>query len=169
MNQKFVIVDDFYDIAHIYHKSIIEDQVLVTDETTQKLSFILGQPVKVEHAFNEKGGDGSITSNTAADWIAVIYLSLPPESIGQRGLSFFTHKKTQLDIFPNDYACQVNGWQNIDDVLASFDVTNKDDWEEYGNVFVKYNRCVIFKADHWHSYGNLNNSIIYQKLLITHG
>ena len=42
MNQKFVIVDDFYDIAHIYHKSIIENNVLITDETTQKLSYIFG-------------------------------------------------------------------------------------------------------------------------------
>ena len=47
MNQKFVIVDDFYDIAHIYHKSILENNVLITDETTQKLSYILGRPVTV--------------------------------------------------------------------------------------------------------------------------
>ena len=177
MNQKFVIVDDFYDIAHIYHKSIIENNVLITDETTQKLSYILGRPIQVMEAFNEvrnNNSDNSVTANTIANWVAVIYLTMPPDAIGNRGLSFYTHKRTGLDAFPNDYACQINGWQNMDDIMSSFNPNNKDEWEEYGNVFVKYNRCAIFRADHWHSYGQgfgneLNNSIIYQKLLITHG
>ena len=37
----------------------------------------------------------------------------------------------------------------MDDILRSFDTTNKDEWEEYSNVFVKYNRCVLFRADFW--------------------
>jgi hypothetical protein len=177
MNQKFVIVDDFYDIAHIYHKSILENNVLITDETTQKLSYILGCPVKVVEAFNEVRGensDNSITANTAFKWVAVIYLTMPPDAIGKKGLSFYSHKKTELDSFPNEYACQVNGWQSMEDIHASFNPIDKEDWDEYGSVFVKYNRCVIFRADHWHSYGNgfgnqINNSMMYQKLLITDG
>ena len=177
MNQNFIIVDDFYDIAHVYHKSILEHNVLITDETTQKLSYILGCPIKIGEAFNEVGDENrsnDITTNTAFKWIAVIYLTLPPDAIGKKGLSFYSHKKTGLDIFPNEYACKINGWQNMDDIMSSFNPDNKDEWEEYGNVFVKYNRCVIFRADYWHSYGSgfgneLNNSMIYQKLLITDG
>jgi len=174
MNQKFVIVDDFYDIAHIYHKSIIDSNVLITDETTQKLSYILSRPIQVMEAFNEvrnDNSDNSVTANTIANWVVVIYLTMPPDAIGKRGLSFYTHKRTGLDAFPNEYACQINGWQNMDDIMSSFNPNNRDEWEEYGNVFVKYNRCVIFHADHWHSYGHgfgneLNNSMIYQKLLL---
>jgi hypothetical protein len=177
MNQKFVIVDNFYDIAHVYHKSIIENNVLITDEATQKLSYILGCPVNVVEAFNEvrnENSDNLITANTAFKWVAVIYLTMPPDAIGKKGLRFYSHKKTELDSFPHEYACQVNGWQSMEDINASFNPNDKDEWEEYGSVFVKYNRCVIFRADHWHSYGNgfgnqINNSMMYQKLLITDG
>jgi len=98
-------------------------------------------------------------------------LTLPPDCVSKNGLSFYSHKKTGLDSFPNEYARQINGWQNMDDIVKSFDVNDANEWEEYANVFVKYNRCVVFRADYWHSYGNgfgnqINNSMIYQKLLI---
>ena len=40
-----------------------------------------------------------------------------------------------------------------------------------GNIFIKYNRLVLFRADLWHSYGmgfgnELNNSMKHQKVLI---
>ena len=174
MNQKFIIVDDFYDVAHQYHQSFLSNQSLITEETTQKLSYILSRPVDIIEAFNEvtyENTDNQITANTACDWIVVIYLTMPPDCVSKKGLSFYKHKKTGLDGFPNEYACQINGWQNMDDIVKSFDVSNRNDWEEYANIFVKYNRCVIFCADYWHSYGTgfcnvINNSMIYQKLLL---
>lgn len=177
MNQKFVIVDDFYDVAHQYHKSFFENQCMITEETTQKLSYILGCPIQIVEAFNEVEGEGSnnsITANVGCDWIAVIYLTMPSDCVSKKGLSFYTHKKIGLDSFPNEYARQINGWQNMDDIVKSFNVDDRNDWEEYASVFVKYNRCIIFSADLWHSYGNgfgneINNSMIYQKMLIQHG
>tara|TARA_B100000035_G_scaffold305790_1_gene307033 strand:+ start:809 stop:1342 length:534 start_codon:yes stop_codon:yes gene_type:complete len=174
MNQKFVIVDDFYDIAHKYHQSFFNNQCMITEETTQKLSYILGSPVEVVEAFNEitfENSGNPITANTAFDWISVIYLTMPPDCVSKKGLSFYNHKKTGLDNFPNEYVCQVNGWQNVDDIVKSFDLNDKNEWEEYVNVFVKYNRCVIFRADYWHSYGHgfgneINNSMLSQKLLL---
>jgi len=177
MNQKFMIVDDFYDIAHQYRQSIINDELMITDETTQKLSYILGGPVEITQAFNEvksESNDNIVTANLECDWIAVIYLTLPPDCVSKKGVSFYKHRKTNLDCFPNEYACQINGWQNMTDIENSFDVSNSSDWEEYSNVFVKYNRCILFRGDFWHSYGygfgnEINNSMINQKLLIRNG
>jgi hypothetical protein len=174
MNQKIIIADDFYDMAHPYHKSFFENQCMVTEETTQKITHLLGRSVTILESFNDvlfENTKNQITANTACDWIVVIYLTMPPDCVSKKGLSFYSHKKTRLDSFPNEYACQINGWQSMDDIISSFDVCNPYDWEEYANVFVKYNRCVIFRADYWHSYGSgfgseLNNSMLYQKLLI---
>ena len=87
MNQKFVIVDDFYDIAHKYHQSFFNNQCMITEETTQKLSYILGSPVEVVEAFNEitfENSGNPITSNTAFDWISVIYLTMPPDCVSKK-------------------------------------------------------------------------------------
>ncbi len=171
MNSQIIVVDDLYDIPHQYHKGFDENQCLITDETVGKISQILGNPVKVIQASNEVETTSGVVAHLECDWIAVIYLTMPPDCVSKKGLSFYSHKKTGLDSFPNEYACQINGWQNMDDIVKSFDVNDKDQWEEYANVFVKYNRCVIFRADYWHSYGNgfgneINNSMLYQKLLI---
>jgi hypothetical protein len=174
MNQKFIIADNFYDIAHPFHKSFFDNQCLITEETTKKLSELLGNEINIIESFNEAIPENSqnlITANTFCDWICVIYLTLPSNCVSKKGLSFYKHKKTNLDSFPNEYSCKVNGWNSIEDIVDSFDVMNKNDWEEYSNIFVKYNRCVIFSADYWHSYGNgfgneLNNVLLYQKLLL---
>lgn len=174
MNQKIMIVDNFYDIAHKYRKSFFENNCLITEETTQKISHLLGRQVNVIGAFNEvlfENTPNLITANSEMDWIGVVYLTLPPDCVFKQGLSFYTHKKTKLDSLPNDYAMQINGWKTIEDLQESFDIKDLNDWEEYSNVFVKYNRMILFKADHWHSYGygfgnDLNDALLYQKILI---
>lgn len=167
MNQKVIIADDFYDIAHQYHKSFFEDQCLITEETVDKISELLQRKVKVELATNEVlDKPNNITANTIYDWIAVIYLTMPAECVSAQGISFYIHKKTELDAFPNEYVRNLFGFQTIEDINATFDTQNQNDWKEYMNVFVKYNRIILFRADLWHSYGQINNSIIYQKLLL---
>jgi hypothetical protein len=174
MNQNFIIVDDFYDIAHQYYKSFFEDKLVSPKEAIEKISSVMGRDVNVSNIFNEikvESPDNQITANLEFDFIAVIYLTMPSECVSKKGLSFYRHKKTELDSFPNEYACKINGWQSMDDIEKSFNTGNLNDWEEYANVFVKYNRCIIFKADYWHSYGSgfgdsINNSMLYQKLLI---
>lgn len=167
MNQKVIIADDFYDIAHRYHKSFFEDQCLITEETVDKISELLQRKVKVELATNEVlDKPNNITANTIYDWIAVIYLTMPAECVSTQGISFYIHKKTELDAFPNEYVRNLFGFQTIEDIKATFDSQNQNDWKEYMNVFVKYNRIILFRADLWHSYGQINNSIIYQKLLL---
>ena len=135
MNQKFIIVDDFYNAACMTGKDIhldfLESQYKdeVVGEITEKVSSILNQPVQVEHVFNEvtsKNSPNNITSNTHYDWIAIIYLNLPTEThhLG-RGLSFYLHESTGLDCFPDEMACKVNGLQNMEDILRCFDVNNQ--------------------------------------------
>jgi len=174
MNKNFIIVDDFYDIAHQYHKSFFEDKLVSSKEAIEKISFVMGREVNVSNIFNEikvESTYNKITANLEFDFIAVIYLTMPSECVSKKGLSFYRHKKTELDTFPNEYYCEINGWQNMDDIEKSFNTNNLNDWEEYSSIFLKYNRCIIFKADYWHSYGSgfgdsINNSMLYQKLLI---
>lgn len=177
MNQKVIIADDFYDVAHQYRLSFFEKNCLITEETLNKISHILNQNVSVIEASNEVcfgNVKGQITANIQADWIAIIYLTLPPDCVSKQGLKFYTHKKTRLDSFPNKYAMDMYGWKTIEDLEKSFNVFNLEDWEEYMNVFVKYNRLILFRGDYWHSYGNgfggdLNTSMIYQKILLKNG
>ena len=181
MNQKFIIIDDFYNAACMTGKDIhfdfLESEYKneVVGEITEKVSSILNQPVQVEHVFNEVTSENSpnnITSNTHYDWIGIIYLNLPTEKhhLG-RVLIFYLHESTGLDCFPNELACKVNGLQNMEDILRCFDVNNQSYWKEYMNIYVKYNRMILFRADLWHSYGvgfgnELNNSMKHQKVLI---
>ena len=53
MNQKIIVADDFYDMAHPYLKGIIEGEPIFTDEAPQKISHILGRQIKAENLFNE--------------------------------------------------------------------------------------------------------------------
>jgi hypothetical protein len=170
MNQKIIIADDFYDIAYQYHQSFEKNECLITEETVSKISTLLQKPVRVVTASNEilnQNSNRHITANTLCDWIAVIYLTMPSECVFTQGMSFYIHKKTELDSFPNDYAKSVFGLQTNEDLEKTFNVYNSEDWEEYMNIFVKYNRIVLFRADIWHSYGKkeLNKPIMYQKVL----
>jgi hypothetical protein len=174
MNQKIIVADDFYEIAHPYHKSFSENQCLITDETIHNLSAILNRKIEIIDAFNDvlmENTKDQITANTQADWIAVIYLTLPPDCVFKKGMSFYTHMKTKLDHFPDNYAMELYGWKTMEDLEKSFNVCDKNDWNEYMNIFVKYNRIVLFQANYWHSYGvgfgnDLNTSMLYQKILI---
>jgi len=139
MIEQIIVVDDLYDIAHQYHKGFSESQCVITDETGGKISQILGKPIEIVSATNEINGSDEIVSRSDCDWIAVIYLTLPLISFGEHGLKFFT-----------------------------------PEGKEYGNIPVKYNRMVLFRSNLLHSYGkgygdNLNNSMMYQKILIKDG
>ena len=175
MNQKIIVADDFYDNAHKYYKGIIEGEPIFTDEAPQKISHLLSRQIKVENLFNEHLTEDSpnpITANVACDWIAVIYLTMPGDCVSKKGMSFYSHLKTGFDSFPNEYARQLHGLHTHEDMQETFNVDIEEDWKKYSDVYVKYNRIVLFSADLWHSYGNgfgdqINNSMIYQKLLIT--
>ena len=175
MNQKIIVVDNFYDIAHMYHKSFSEHvKEINPQELPDKLSHILDRPIDILEGFNivdNENTPNAITANTGCDWIAVIYLTMPADCIMKKGISFYSHKATRLESFPNESEMDIHGWQNMEDIMRTFDVNNNEQWEEYTNLFVRYNRLVLFRADLWHSYGTgfgteINKSMMYQKVLI---
>jgi hypothetical protein len=171
---KILVVDDFYEKPLDHHLNILNKKEFDTQELVSKVSEILNQKVNVFAKFQESVKDEqkfNVNCNLKSDWIAVVYLTLPTICIGKQGLNFYIHKSTKLEEYPSNYFCEINGIKSIEDIICSFNVYDFNAWTEYSNVFLKYNRMVLFRSDLWHSYGsgfgdNLNNSLIYQKVLL---
>ena len=159
MNSEIFVIDSFYDIPFEYHKSFLNNEVRITEETTGKISSILQSDIKIIEADNniQKEEDvGRITAHLSSDWIAVVYLQLGYPSFGEFGMKFFSHNETGLESY-------VDGKQ--------FNVQDKTQWKEYGKIPARYNRLVLFRSNRWHSYGkgfgnDLNTSMLYQKMII---
>lgn len=172
MKQKIIIIDDLYDIPHQYHKGFFENQCIISEETVSKITEVVGNPIEIINASNEilkEGEDTSVCCHLTADWIAVIYLSLPLVSFGECGLKFYSHISTGLETFPSQKDLEKH---NISENQL-LDVFSPDLklWKEYGSIPTKYNRMVLFQANLWHSYGKgygteLNTSMLYQKVII---
>jgi len=165
MIEQIIVVDNLYEIAHMFHKGFYEDQCVITDETVEKLSQIIGNPIEIISATNETGSLPGVVAHLSCDWIAVIYLTLPLEAFGEFGLKFYSHLATGLETFPTQDEMkkyQIN--ENELGKVFDFDLSL---WKEYANIPVKYNRMVLFRGNRWHSYQNkLNNSMLYQKIII---
>jgi len=139
MIEQVIVVDDLYDNAHMYHKGFFENQCIITDETGGKISQVLRRPIQIVSASNEVNGTDEIVSFPEHQWIAVVYLTLPLTGWGEHGLKFFA-----------------------------------SEGKECGNIPAKYNRMVLFRGNLLHSYGkgygdNLNNSMLYQKIVVKDG
>jgi len=139
MSEQIIVVDDFYDLGHPYHKGFLDNQCMITEETGGKISQVLRHPIQIVSATNEVNGTDEIVSFPDYPWIAVIYLTLPMAGWNEHGLKFFT-----------------------------------PEGKEYGNIPAKYNRMVLFRGNLLHSYGkgygdNLNNSMLYQKIVVKDG
>lgn len=175
MKENFIIVDNFYDIAHQYHKSFFENQCLISDETIEKLTHIIGNPIEIINASNEvlsEGQETSVCCHLSSDWIALIYLTLPLNSFGEFGVRLYSHLSTGLESFPTVEDLQKHNIleNQLSDVFSSF----PELWKEYGIISPKYNRLVLFRSNLWHSYGkgfgvDLNTSMLYQKIIIKNG
>lgn len=172
MSQEVIIIDDFYDIPHQYHKSFFENQCFITDETYDKISKIVGNKIEIIGASNEilsEDKNTSVCSHLLADWIAVIYLSLPLVSFGEFGIKFYSHLSTGLETFPTEEEKRKHNLK--EDNLLNIFLNHSDLWKEYGSILAKYNRMILFRANRWHSYGNgfgenINTSMLYQKIIL---
>lgn len=165
MTEQIIVIDDLYDIAHQYHKGFFENQCVITDETVGKISQIIGNPIEIVSATNEVGSIPGVVAHLGCDWIAVIYLTLPLEAFGEFGLKFYSHLETGLEAFPTQeemmkYKIDEN---QLNEVFSS----DLNLWKEYARIPLRYNRMILFRGNRWHSYdSNLNNSMLYQKLII---
>ena len=166
MNSQIIVVDDFYDFPHQYHKSFDEGKCLITEETVGKISQILGHSIQIVEASNEMGTDSGVVAHLQCDWIAVIYMTLPLEAFGEMGVRFYSHLPTGLETFPTDN--EMAEYQIDQNELGKVFASDPELWKEYGCIAAKYNRMILFKGYRWHSY-NLNNNIRYQKVIINNG
>ena len=165
MNSQIIVVDDFYDFPHQYHKSFDEGKCLITDETIGKISQILGRSIIITEATNEKETSSGVVAHLGCDWIAVVYMSLPLESFGELGIRFYSHRETGLEKFPTSN--EIKYLQLNKDDLENIFSSDLDLWKEYGCISAKYNRLVMLKGSQWHSY-SLNSNIRYQKILVSY-
>ena len=165
MIEQIIVVDNLYEIAHMFHKGFYEDQCVITDETVEKLSQIIGNPIEIISATNETGSLPGVVAHLSCDWIAVIYLTLPLEAFGEFGLKFYSNLATGLETFPTQD--EMKKYQINENELEKIFDSDLSLWKEYANIPVKYNRMVLFRGNRWHSYQNkLNNSMLYQKIII---
>lgn len=170
MTKQIIVVDNFYDIAHQYHRGFSENQCIITDETIGKISQLIANPIKIISATNETGSLPGVVAHLSCDWIAVIYLTLPIEAFGEFGLKFYSHLETGLETFPTKEEMKI--FQIDENQLEKIFNSDLSLWKEYANIPVKYNRMILFQGNRWHSYGTyndnymINKSIMYQKLVI---
>ena len=159
MKSEIFVIDNFYDNPLNYHKSFLDNEVKITEETIGKISNILKSNIKIIESNNniqKEEDESGITAHFGSDWIAVIYLQLGYPSFGEFGMKFFSHIETGLESY-------VDGKQ--------FNIQDKTQWKEYGKIPARYNRLVLFRSNRWHSYGkgfgdDLNTSMLYQKMII---
>ena len=167
MSGSILVIDNFYENPHPFHMGFHKEECLITDETVGKISQIVGNPVEVLSASNEKTSYPSVVAHLASDWIAIINTSFPLQSFGEFGVSFYSHLETGLETFPSQQ--DMAKYQINDSNIAEKFNTNRQLWKQYGQIPAKYNRLVLFRSNLWHSYTpkeEINTSIFYQKLIL---
>ena len=137
MKSEIFVIDNFYDNSQEYHRSFLNNEVTITEETTGKISSILKTDIKILEATNniqKEEDEADITAHLGSDWIAIIYLQMGYPSFGEFGMKFFSHIETGLESY-------VDGNQ--------FNVQDKTQWKEYGNILAKYNGLFFFGSKLW--------------------
>ena len=127
MKQKILIVDNFLDIPLEYKNAKTQQP---TQEISNKIAHILQSNIILH------------TEPTEADYIAVLYLDFPTGCVNKTGVSFWLHKETLDEEYPNETKRKWFGIQSIEEGYK-FD---KENYEKYMEYFVKYNRLILFDA-----------------------
>ncbi len=127
MKHKIQIIDNFLDTPLEYKNSHSQQP---TQEISNKIAHILQSNIILH------------TESTEADYIAVLYLDFPTECVNKTGVSFWLHKETLDEEYPNETKRKWFGIQSIEEGYK-FDEEN---YEKYMEYFVKYNRLILFDA-----------------------
>ena len=127
MKQKIIITDNFLDEPLTYKNSKSQQP---TQEISNKIAHILQSNIIL------------YTEPVQADYIAVLYLDFPTECVNKTGISFWLHKETLDEEYPNETKRKWLGIQSIEEGYK-FDEEN---YEKYMSYFVKYNRLILFDA-----------------------
>lgn len=135
MKHKIQIIDNFLDEPLKYKNS---KNPQPTQEISNKIAHILQSNIILH------------TTPTPADYIAVLYLDFPTECVNKTGVSFWLHKETRDEEYPNETKMKWLGIQSMEEGYK-FD---EETYEKYMEYFVKYNRLILFDAKLFYTDGD---------------
>lgn len=188
LNQKFIIIDDFYkdpdavrnialgqskeNTTQGNYAGVMTDTSYFNEQHFEMFSNLCGFPVKGSTRFNGKfrftKGNEIGTQDIHFDpgdgncyFAGVIYLT--PGNDGTEGTIFWKHKETGLEEIPKTIeGLQKYGWNNIHDLetFLNTDGVDHHKWDRILTIPYRYNRLVLFRPWKFHSPGaGFGNSI----------
>lgn len=167
MHQRLVSVNNFYDDPSIVraralsaeYKDGVSVNSFIFQEAIDKLSFLVNcpvEPVLTSGHFKQTLAGSSPTTITAcpeADWVAVVYLTLPIQAEGEQALSLYRHIKNGSEAIPTPVEMKLQGFNNLLEVKESYiDIDGADltKWQPWFTAYQRWNRVVLFDARCWH-------------------
>jgi|APGre2960657423_1045063.scaffolds.fasta_scaffold25811_1 hypothetical protein len=186
MKQRLVSADRFYDDPYSFRKQALAAEYsgnistasYLTEEAMAKFSHMAQanlEPVadSLSGHFVKTLADTEIKPVNAiplADWVGLVYLTLPTQAEGSPALSLYTHKKTGLESVPTDIEFRLGNWTCLDEILEGFvgvDGLNESAWTTWYTLYQRWNRVILFDARCWHQelqgFGDtINNCRLYQ-------
>jgi hypothetical protein len=169
MHQRIVSANNFYDnpsviraqALSVEYKDNLSIDSFITNESIDKLSYLVNANVEpVEDLpsghFKQTHKNSkfiSIDACPSADWIAVVYLTLPVQAEGESALSLYRHAKNGSEAIPTSTEMTLQGFNNLLEVKESYvgiDGCNLSAWQSWFTVYQRWNRVVLFDACSWH-------------------
>jgi len=177
MNNKVIIVDDFYTKPHSVRERALTSQyanisptdypgfasklTLETDSLKKLFSDLVGAELYVDTARFSWGGFRFITeesgrlakvhADVAADWAGMVYLT--PDAPMKAGTAFFRHMETGFASPPTDRAARALGFADaseFDDQVVRRDKADLSKWEQITRVGPVFNRLVLFRGSEFY-------------------
>jgi hypothetical protein len=134
MKHKIQIIDNFLDEPLTYKNS---KDPQPTQEISNKIAHSLQSNIILH------------TEPSQADYIAVLYLDFPTECVNKKAVSFWLHKETLDEEYPNETKMK---WLGIKSTEEGYKFDEKE-YEKYMEYFVKYNRLILFDANLFYTDG----------------
>lgn len=139
MKHKIQIIDNFLDEPLKYKNSHSQDP---TQEISNKIAHILQSNIILH------------TTPTPADYIAVLYLDFPTECVNKTGVSFWLHKETRDEEYPNETKMK---WLGIQSMKEGYQF-DEENYEKYMEYFMKYNRLILFDSKLFYTDGDVSDN-----------
>jgi hypothetical protein len=135
MKHKIQIIDNFLDEPLTYKNS---KDPQPSQEISNKIAHSLQSNIILD------------TEPSQSDYIAVLYLDFPTECVNKKAVSFWLHKETLDEEYPNETKMKWLGIKSMEEGYK-FD---EETYEKYMEYFVKYNRLILFDANLFYTDGD---------------
>lgn len=146
------------------------DGIFYNDDIHRKIQSAIGRQIIPQNIETTGGDCGYFRTSLAADtfeqdihvdpgsdWGGVLFLNIGSQCIAESGTSFWRHKKFGFERVPlTPEEGRLYGYGNYEEVRKNIiygDGLNRDLWDRYCYVPMKYNRLVLFSPYLWHSHG----------------